>query len=477
MEQSWRRRLGDRVIRHPRQQELEPVHIGAPAPRQQQRRFESPLILMYGFGTLIAIGTVLLWLPFFNTTNEFAPFLTALFTATSASTVTGLVTVDTATFWKPSGQAIIMGLILIGGLGFMSTATFLLVIITQRITLANQLIMREFLGVSQRGGLVRLTIQIVSVALILQLAGFVLFFWRFIPLFEPGEAAWQAGFLAVSAFNNAGFNIMPESASLARFQAEMWVLAGAGMLIILGGISYSVLVDLIRFRRFNRFSLDSRLVLTFSLFLWLIGAIVIFFSELNNESTLKGMTLGNQLVNSIFMSVSGRTAGFSTIDFSQTQQHTNVFVTCLMFIGGASGSVAGGIKITTLAVILLAVMASIRGRPQAEAFGREIPRAQIQRALTIAFLGLGFIFLVAFVFIVTERERFPFDQLIFETVSAFGTGGLSTGITSELSAWGRSLLVLTMFVGRIGPLTIALALTQGHRRAIYRFSEERVRIG
>ena len=357
----------------------------------------------------------------------------------------------------------------------MSTATFLLVIITQRITLTNQLIMREFLDVSQFGGLVRLTIQIVVVALIIQLAGFLVLFWRFLPLFEPGQAAWQAAFLSISAFNNAGFNILPDSASLARFQGEMWVLGVAGFLIILGGISYSVLVDLVRSRRFRRFSLDSRLVLVVSLALWVLGGIVIFASEFANEATLKGLPLGDQVVNSLFMSVSGRTAGFTTIDFSQTKLHTNVFVTGLMFIGGASGSVAGGIKINTLAVILVAVLASIRGRAHVEVFGREVPDVQIQRALAIAFLGIAFIFVIAFLLVMTEE--FSFDKLIFETVSAFGTGGLSTGITPVLSAWGKTLMVVTMFVGRIGPLTIVLALGQRQQRAVYRFSQERVRIG
>jgi len=337
--------------------------------------------------------------------------------------------------------------------------------------------MREFLGVSQFGGLMRLTIQIVSVSVIIQLAGFLVFFWRFtsLPQFEPGQAAWQAGFLSVSAFNNAGFNILPDSASLAMFQEEMWVLGVAGVLIILGGISYSVLVDLVRFRRFRRFTLDSRLVLTLSLALWLLGSIVIFMSEFNNEATLKSLPLGDQVANSIFLSVSGRTAGFTTIDFSQTQLHTNIFVTGLMFIGGASGSAAGGIKVNTLAVILVAVLASIRGRTRVEAFGREIPDPQIQRALTIGFLGVAFIFIVPFLLLMSEG--FSFDKLIFETVSAFGTGGLSTGITPMLTAWGKTLLVMTMFIGRIGPLTIALALGQRQQRAIYRYSQERVRIG
>lgn len=475
MEQGWRHRVGDRVIRQARRQELEPVRIEETAPRRRSRRFESPVILIYGFGSLIAIGTLLLWLPYFNTTGGFTPFLTALFTATSASTVTGLVVVDTATHWNRAGQGVLMVLMEVGGLGFMSTATFLLVIITQRVTVANQLIMREFLGISRRSGLVRLSIQVVSVSLIFQLAGFLIFLWRFLPIFEPDEAVWQALFLTISGFNNAGFNILPGSASVVMFRSEMWVLGSLTALIIVGGISYSVLAELVRFRRFSRFSLDSRMVIILSLVLWLLGAMVFFVSEFGNEVTLKGLPLGSQIVDSMFHSVSGRTAGFTTIDFAQTEQHTNFFFTGLMFVGGASGSTAGGIKVNTMAVILVAVLASIRGRAQVEVGGREIPAAQIQRALAIAFLGIGFVFIVAFFLVVTEG--FPFDDILFETVSAFGTVGLSSGITADLSVWGKSLLAATMFVGRLGPLTMALALGQAPQRAIYRYSQERVRIG
>ena len=475
MEQGWTRRVGDRVIRQARRQELEPVRIEEAPPRRPERKFESPLILIYGFGSLIAIGTLLLWLPYFNTIGRFTPFLTALFTATSASTVTGLVVVDSATHWSRAGQGVIMALMEVGGLGFMSTATFLLVIITQRVTVADQLVMREFLGVSRRSGLVRLTIQVVIVSLILQTAGFLVFLWRFLPMFETGEAVWQAMFLAISGFNNAGFNILPDSPSVALFRNEMWVLGPLTALIIVGGISYSVLAEFMRFKRFSRFSLDSRMVIILSLALWMLGAIVLFVSEFGNEATLKGLPVGSQIIDSVFHSVSGRTAGFTTIDFARTEQHTNFFFTGLMFVGGASGSTAGGIKVNTMAVILIAVLASIRGRAQVEVGGREIPAAQIQRALAIAFLGIGFVFIVAFFLVVAEG--FPFDDILFETVSAFGTVGLSSGITADLSVWGKSLLAATMFVGRLGPLTLALALGQSPQRAIYRYSQERVRIG
>ena len=480
MEQGWTQRLGDRVVRHPRQQELAPVHIPPPAPRTPTRRFESPLVLMYGFGSLIAIGTILLWLPLFNTQGGFTPFLTALFTATSAVTTTGLVLEESATFWNRGGQVVLLALFTLGGLGFMSTATFLLVVITQRISLTHLLIMRESTGLSQRADMVRLTIQVVGISLVFQILGFVLLLWRFGFTEEPvfgsvGEAAWHAAFLSSSAFNNAGFNILPGSASLAQFRGELWILGGTAMLIILGGIGYSVFVDIVRFQRFNRFRLDSRLVIMVSLVLWALGTVGLLLFEFGNGGTLGGLPIKDQLVDAFFQSVSGRTAGFSSIDFSATEQHTNFFYIGLMFIGGASGSTASGIKVNTLAVILVAVLASVRGRAHVQVFGREISPQLVQRALTIGVLGLLAVFVVT-VFL-TLAEGFPFIQLLFETVSAFGNVGLSTGITSKLSAWGQSILVLAMFVGRLGPLTFALALAQREPRAIYRYSEETVRIG
>ena len=480
MEQGWRRRLGDRVVRPPRLQELEPVHIPPSTPRAPTRRFESPLVLMYGFGCLIAIGTFVLWLPFFNTEGGFTPFLTALFTATSAVTTTGLVVEESAAYWNRGGQVVLMVLLTVGGLGFMSAATFLLIVIAQRISLTNLLIMRESTGMSQRTDLVRLTIQVVAISLLIQLLAFLLFLWRFAFIPEPvfdsvGEAAWQAAFLSASAFNNAGFNILPDSASLEMFRQELWILGGAAFLIILGSISYTVLVDIARFKRFNRFRLDSRLIILVSLALWILGIVGLFGFEFSNPDTLKGLPLGDQLTDAFFQSVSGRTAGFSSIDFAVTEQHTNFFFIGLMFIGGASGSTASGIKVNTFAVILVAVLASIRGRPQVEVFGREITPQQVQRALSIGVLGLLAVFVVA-VFL-TLAEGFPFINILFETVSAFANVGLSTGITPDLSAWGQTILVLAMFVGRLGPLTFALALAQREPHAVYRYSVETVKIG
>ncbi|MSQ22715.1 MAG: Trk family potassium uptake protein [Dehalococcoidia bacterium] len=475
VKRGWSRRLGDRVVRHARQEELTPLHIPIPPLRQPGARFETPLILLFGVGSLIAIGTFLLWLPWFNTTGEFAPFLTALFTATSAATDTGLTVVDTTTFWNPAGRGIIMALILVGGAAVMSATTYLLVTFVQRVSLTNQIIMQEFTGVSQMGGLVRLAVQVTSVALILQFIGFLLLLWRFLSIFDIGQAAWLALFHSISAFNNAGFAIMPESDSLIRYQREPWVLGILALLIILGGISYSVMVDVVRYRRFKRFTLDTRLVLVVTGVLLAVGSLVMFLSEFNNEATLGTLPMADRAVNSLFMSASNRTAGFATIDYALTEIHTNLFVTSLMFVGGASGSMTGGIKVNTLAVLLVAVITSIRGGSQATAFGREIAHDQIQRALAVAFLSITFVSSVAFLLVMTEK--LPFDRLLFETFSAFGTVGLTAGVTGMLSSWGQTVIALTMFVGDIGPLTFALALAQRQQHAIFRYSQERVRIG
>ena len=334
---------------------------------------------------------------------------------------------------------------------------------------------------SQSTDIVRLTIQVVTISLFIQFVGFGLFLWRFIstsqqPFGESfGEAAWHAAFLAASAFNNAGFNILPGSDSLELFRTELWIIGGVTALIILGGISYTVMVDVVRLKRFNRFRLDSRLIILVSFALWILGTVSFFVFEFGNPQTLEDLPIGNQLVDAFFQSVSGRTAGFSSVDFSVTEQHTNFFFIGLMFVGGASGSTASGIKVNTFAVILVAVLASVRGRSQVEIFGREITSQQVHRALSIGVLGIIAVFIVTVFF--TLAEGFPFIDILFETVSAFANVGLSTGITPHLSAWGQLILMLAMFLGRLGPLTFALALARREPHAIYRYSVETVKIG
>lgn len=475
MQQSWRPRPGDRVVRHPREEEIRSLRIAVSPPRVPPKNFGSPYILLGGFFILIGFGTLLLLMPFASTGEGPTPFMDAFFTAASAATVTGLVVVDTPTYWTFAGQFIIMVLMFTGGLGIMTSATFLLILIGQRITLANRLLMRESLGVNQLSGLIRLTIRIVVVVVSIQMVGFLVLMVRLLSVYPAGTAIWQAAFHAVSAFNNAGFVIFPDSQSLSAFQEDFLLLIPLTLLIMLGGLSYSVLVDLVRYRRFTRFTLDTKLVLTLTVALWLIGTLVILVAEFSNTDTFAGMSVQNKIMNAVFESTSSRSAGFTTVGFESVEQHTSFFLTALMFIGGASASTAGGIKVNTFAVLLVAVLSSLGGKTHVTAFGREIPQPQVYRALTVLLLGMAMVFAVAF--FLTIREGFPFIQILFETVSAFGTVGLSTGITGELSQMGRLIIILTMFLGRVGPLTLALVLAQREQVSPYRFAEERVKIG
>jgi trk system potassium uptake protein TrkH len=431
---------------------------------------------MGGFAFLIGVGTLLLLLPFTNNQGGMTPFSDALFTAASAATVTGLAVVDTPTYWSFAGQLIIMFLIFTGGLGIMTGATFILIIIGLNITLANRLLMRENLGVNQLGGVIRLTRQVVFVVVGIQIVGFLVLFLRLFSEYPVATALWQAGFHAVAAFNNAGFIIFPGSQGLmSAFQRDYGLLIPLMALMILGGLSYSVVLDIVINHRFNRYSLDTKLVIAVTSALFLMGAMVIFVFEYANSATFGPMSLGTKILNAFFHSASVRTTGFATVEFGDMEQHTNFFLTGLMFIGGASASTAGGIKVNTFAVLLAAVLSSIGGKTHATAFGREIPQPQVYRALTVLILGIAMVFIVAFS--LTMSEGLPFDQILFETVSAFATVGLSTGITDELSQLGRLIIILTMFLGRVGPLTLALTMAQREEATPYRYAEERVRIG
>ena len=472
----WKPKPGDRVVRHPRQEEIGPVRLTVTARKAQPRAFASPLILIYAFAGLITIGTLLLLLPVSSEGRGAAPFVDTLFTATSAVTVTGLVIHDTATYWTRFGQVVILGLMFVGGLGFMTIATFSLILIGHRVTLAQRLLVKESLGVDQLGGLVRLTVIIVLVAAAIQVAGFMVLFIRLSFLYSPPEAIWQAVFHAVSGFNNAGFIALKEPGGFAALRNEEAIIGTIAVLVALGSISFYVMVDVVRFRRFSLFSLNTKLVVVATSGLFLLGTLVFLASEYQNPETIGALPVEEKVAVSVFESISGRTAGFTTVDFGATRAQTNFFFTGLMFIGGASASVAGGVKVNTVAVILVALVAMFKGRTHASAFSREIPQAQIQRAMTIVAVAIAFVFL-EIALLASVESGFDFGDLFFEGVSAFGTVGLSSGITPLLSGWGHAILMVAMFVGRLGPLTIGLAMAQSSGTDPYRYASERVTIG
>jgi trk system potassium uptake protein len=473
---SWKPKPGDRIVRHPREEQISPVRFEITTPRAQSRTLASPIVLLYSFIGFILAGTLLLLLPFTSQAGGFTPFVDALFTATSAVTVTGLVIQDTATYWTPAGQAIILALIFIGGLSFMAIATFLLILIGRRLSLGQRMLARDSYQVNQLGGLARLTVKIVLVAAAIQIAGFVALAVRFSLMSDlEGQPIWQALFQSISGFNSAGFVNLPEGESLSAFRTDKIVLGIMGLLIFLGVISYFVMVDIARLRRFSLFSLNTKLVLILTGVLTLSGALVFFTSETDNPNTIGDLSIGDKIMVSVFESTSGRTAGFSTVSYDETAQHTNFFFTAMMFIGGASASVAGGIKINTLGVVLIAVLSTLGGRAHTRAFGREIPHVQVQRATAIAVMALIVVFLFALVLTFSEPE-FAFIDLLFEAVSAFGTVGLSTGLTPDLSQGGHLILIVAMFLGRVGPFTLGLMMIERGENDLYRYAQERVTI-
>ena len=480
MRPNWTPKPGDRMVRHPRRAELSPVTVTVGTRKIHSRALASPMIVIYVFAGLIAISTLLLSLPFTHHGEGFTPFTDALFTATSAVTVTGLVVRDTQHYWTTGGQILIVGIIFIGGLGFMSLATFALVAIGQRVTLPQRMLLKESLGGDLLGvgpgGLVRLTVGIVVFAVTAQLLAFAILAVRFWFIYPPGEALLSALFHAVSAFNNAGFNFLPGDAGMAAFQTDGTVIGVTAGMIFLGAIGYGAMIDVVVRRRFRLFGLTTKLVLVLTAATILVGIAIFMVFEYRNPDTLGPLPVSQKVTTAVFESVSGRTAGFSTIDYSKTEEETNFMVTSLMFVGGASASVAGGIKVNTLAVILVAILSTIRGRAQASAFGREIPAEQVLRALVLGAISTAIVFTVAVALSISDGAL-EFIDLFFESVSAFGTVGLSAGITSQVSQWGRLILIVAMFVGRLGPFTIGIAMAQRTAVDRYRFAQERVTIG
>ena len=470
-------RIGDKIIRRPRLRDMLPKVVKSVGSRHPARHLTPPFILFYSFAILIVVGGSLLMLPVANNGGGFTPAEVAFFTSTSAVTVTGLTVEPTASYWSTFGHGVIFILMLVGGLGFTTLATFFLILLGQRITLSERMLMRDTMGVDRLGSLIAVLRNIILVVLAIYAIGMVLLWWRLQGLdeFSDGGALWQSAFLSVSSFNSAGFSILPDSSSLENFFSVTPFLAVIAGLIIVGGIGWTVLADLFRHRRWSRLTLDTKMVLTASLFLWLLGSLIFFIAEYDNPGTMGQLSVAQKGYQSVFHSISGRTAGLSTLDFSATTELTRLFYPFLMFVGGAAGSVAGGIKVATFAVIIAAVVSSVRGRLQAEAFGREIPHFQVHRALTVAALGMGLIFVVSLA--LTFTEDIDFLSLFFDTVSAFGTTGMSTGVPEQLSLPGKALFMITMFAGRLGPLTLALALAPREEGTVYRFIQERVKIG
>jgi trk system potassium uptake protein len=470
------RRPGDERVKI---QRVKPEEYKAAPPPRRRAGLPPALVLIYGFAAMIAFGTVLLILPVSSADGSWTRLVDAFFTATSAVCVTGLVIVDTGTYWSPFGQVVILLLIQLGGFGFMTSSTLLLLLVVRRRTrLRDRVLVQETMGRGELGDVTGLIGRVAVFTLAAEGVGALLLTGGFAGRGqEISEAVWYGLFHSVSAFNNAGFDLMGAlgQSSLRGFVTDYQVLGVIGVLIILGGLGYAIVEDIVGSRRWSRFALETKVVLLTSAALLVVGSVTIGLTEWDNAGTLGALAPAERVFNAIFESVTLRTAGFSALDTAALLEPTLFVVMALMFIGGASGSTAGGIKVNTFSVLLIAIVSTAVGRPSAEAFGRRIQHVVVYRALAVALLSIALVFTVGFILEVLTAGNFV--NVLFETVSALGTVGASRGITPELPDVARVVTALTMFVGRLGPLTLVLALAARARPVAYRPAVESMRIG
>ena len=432
-------------------------------------------VIALGFLAIIAIGTVLLMLPFSTRSGEGASFLDALFTATSASCVTGLVVRDTALYWSVFGQCVILFLIQLGGLGFMTMATLFFLLLRQKIGLRQREMLNESINNIQTGGASRLVLRIVGVTLSLEGAGALLLAIRFVPQYGWLRGIYRAVFHAVSALCNAGFDLMGSvSGPYSSFTAYAsdWLVSGTLMvLILLGGLGFVVWDDLMTHRHhFKRYRFHTKLVLAATVVLVVFPAILFFLLERH-----AGGDLSTRILTALFDTVTPRTAGFNTVDTAALAPGSKVLTILLMFVGGSPGSTAGGVKTVTILVIILSAVAYMRGKRTSGAFGRRFEEDSLRKATAVCTINLALTFAV--IFTICLVDTLPLTDLIFEAFSAIGTVGMSTGITRELSAVSRLLIALLMYCGRVGSLSFATALTDWNSPNPVTEPEEAVTIG
>ncbi|TVY03941.1 TrkH family potassium uptake protein [Paenibacillus cremeus] len=437
-----------------------------------------PQILVIGFAAIILVGAGLLTLPIASTGTPLS-FLNALFTATSATCVTGLVVVDTGSTFTFFGQIVIITLIQVGGLGFMTMATLIAFMLKKRISLKERLILQEAMNQGSMEGIVRLIRKVIAYSLTIELVAAIIFSIRWSFDLGPGKAIYYGIWHAISFFNNAGFDlfgpITGPFSSLTSYADDFIVNVVSMGLIILGGLGFIVMADLMDYKKNKRLSLHSKVVLSATGALILIGAIVIYVFEYTNPKTLGSLNWYGKILAAFFQSVTPRTAGANTVDLGALRQASQFFMVLLMFIGASPGSTGGGIKTTTFTTLIGAMLAMIRGKEDIVLFHNRLGKDRILKAITLTMVAL---FLVIFVtMLLSTTEDHSLLMILFEVTSAFGTVGLTLGLTSDLSEFGKMMIIFTMFAGRLGPLTLAYALGPKAEKELYRYPEGKITIG
>lgn len=434
-----------------------------------------PVTLMLSFALVILIGTVLLMFPVSSRLNRVTPPVDALFTATSATCVTGLVVLDTGTHFSLFGQIVILMLIQIGGLGIMTISTVFALLLGQRINLKLENVMHQVVGGSYAINLYQLLKNIILVTVVIELLGALGLYFKFSQDFAPLKAAWMSVFHSVSAFCNAGFS--PLSGNLAGYVDSLTVNVWITGLIILGGLGFTVIIDLLHYffvkGKARKLNLHSKVVLLTTATLVLFGFIVFYLAEY--QGSMAGFGVYRRVLSSWFQSVTTRTAGFNTIDMARLSKASVLTSILLMFIGASPGSTGGGVKTTTFAMLVISVVSLLKGRRFQSIFKRRIPDSNFREATGLTSISLAIVFAALLLLLLAESHSF--DQLAFEAMSAFGTVGLSMGITPTLSVAGKLLITLLMYIGRIGPLTLIYAFAIHRKQVDIDYAEENIVIG
>lgn len=429
-----------------------------------------------GFGGAVLVGTALLALPIATRSGHGPGFIDALFTATSAVCVTGLVTVDTGTFWSPFGQGVIVTLIQVGGLGIMTLATIIALLISRRLGLRTKLLAQAETRTLSLRDVRAVVARIALFSLISEAVVAVILTTRFAITYDeaPGRAIYDGVFHSISAFNNAGFSL--NSDSLMRYVADPWISLSIAAAVIAGGLGFPVVFELVtQWSRPRDWSILTKTVVVSSTVLLVGGSAILTATEFTNPETLGPLSTPAKLLAGFFAAVMPRTAGFNSIDVSAMRPESLFATDALMFIGGGSASTAGGIKVTTLGLLAFIVWAEVRGDPSVNMGRRQVPTRNQRQALAIVLLAAGTVSSATFALLAISDHGL--ERILFEVISALSTVGLSTGITDDLPPVGQLILVALMFVGRIGPLTLASALALREHGRRYELPEERITVG
>ncbi len=432
-------------------------------------------ILAGGFFIIILIGAVILNMGFSSAKGESIGFLDALFTSTSSVCVTGLIVADTGTYWSNFGKFVIMLLIQIGGLGFMTIATLGVIISGEKLSYSKKLLIQDSLSSEKTSDIIKFCKKIILVSLFIELVGAICLSIAFVPEFGFVKGICYGIFHSVTAFCNAGFDIMGNFSSLTAYFNNPIVNISIMLLIILGGLGFSTIFDINRKRSFKKFKLNTKIILITTAILIIIPTFLFFIFEMDNPKTLGTMNFGEKILASLFQVVSPRTAGYNTIELSQMHDSTKFLTIILMFIGGAPASTAGGLKTTTFALIIISVYCLFKQKSEIEIFGRTIPFKNLNKALVS--LVIGFTLVITGTMIILSYSDFDFLTVLYEVTSAYATVGLTLGITTKLNAICKITLIILMFMGRVGSLTVLYSFIKTDSKKKYKYPKEEINIG